>query len=688
MAERDDIRVDPAAEEELPVDPAAALLSWIMGKVTPWRSFRDMKHKAQWDEYARIWRGQISDDEDSSKAPNKKRASERSKVITPATMQAVDATVAEIEEAVFGREAWFDIDEDVRERAEHEQVQEIIAARDMLLELTEQENYEAELGKTFVCGAVYGTGIGKINVYSRPLMVPTTAGEYTTIKQARVEYLNVEPYQFVPDPTTDNIERMLGMAHETIAPLSEIRKAIRDGRYRNVPVGNWTPSGEDPLNEQNRLYSYEAGPVEGGKITEWHGLVPATLLLKANRKDDEKTAPLTEDMDEDEVMVEAIVTILNEEYILDARANTYEQGQRCFVAYQHDTVPGYFWGRGVVEKAYHAQKTLDAHVRMRIDSLALVANPMLAGDVTRLPRGMNLGVWPGKFWPTTGSPSDVITGFSLGQVNPQLFDAAADMERMVQTATGAMDPGATYGAAQGSQDRAMMSSAFLKRARRTMQNIERSLLRPLVKKTLWRYMQYLPTVFPQDYEFTVRGTLGVMAREIEQQQIVQMASLVPNESRPFLAIVKAFFDNSSNSRKKEINSALDQLLNPEPNPEAEEMQKRLQELELRRVEAEVGELEAKAEKARAEAKRADALAHAALVEADFRDEELVNKQIEHAIDLKEVNAFEMQNQVSLLMQHLRAFDLAIKAKESEAKIDKTNAEAAQIRSGAKTKSVN
>lgn len=679
MAEKDDIREDPTEELEEVLDPSDALLAWVMARVTPWRSFRDMKHKDKWDEYARIWRG--DDGEESSKAPNPKRNSERSKVITPATMQAVDSTVAEIEEAVFGREVWFDVYEDIKEQADFEQRQEMIEARDLLLELTEQEGYEAELGKTFVCGAVYGTGIGKINVYPKKIEYYDENGDVKTREEARVEYLNVEPYQFIPDPTTDNLDRMLGMAHETIAPLSEVREAIRSGRYRNVDIGTWSPDGQDPLNQENRLFTYEGAPAEGVKITEWHGKVPAKYLMSANEESDPLMNELLEDTDEDEIMVEAIVTIGNEGVVLAARANPYDRGQRCFVAYQHDTVPGYFWGRGVVEKAYHAQKTLDAHVRMRIDSLALVANPMVAGDITRLPRGMNLGVWPGKFWPTTGQPGDVIQPFQFGAMSPQLFDAAADMERMVQTATGAMDPGASYGAAQGSQDRAMMSASFLKRARRTMQNIERSLLRPLIRKTMWRYVQYLPTVFPQDYEFTVRGTLGVMAREIEQQQIVQMASLVPNESRPFLAIVKAFFDNSSNSKKKEINSALEELLNPEPNPEAEKMQQRMQELEMRRAEAEVAEVEAKAQKALAEAERAKALAQAALVEADFKDEELANQQIQHAIDLKEVNAFEMQNQISQMMQHLRAFDLALKAKETEARIGKMNAEAQAIQRG-------
>ena len=681
----DDMR-DPLegeeTEDEATLEPGSGLLSWVMERVTPWRAFRDQKHKDKWDEYARLWRTESGPSADDSAKPARK--SERSKIVTPATMQAVDATVAEIEEAVFGREAWFDIDEDDKESADHEQVMEMVAARDRLLELFEEEDVESEVAKSILCGAVYGTGILKVNVYPKKIR-RLYEGQVVEYEESRVEVLNVEPYAFVPDPTTDKIEKMLGCAHETIMPLHEVRQAMRDGRYRATDLGLWSPSGEDPLNENRRLFTYEGQTAEGVKITEWHGLVPAKYLI-AYSDPDSFEADLAKGMEEDELLVEAIVTIANEGKVIAAKANPFLMQDRSFLAFQHDTIPGYFWGRGVVEKAYNAQKALDADVRMRIDALALVANPMVAGDITRLPRGMNLAVWPGKFWPTTGAPNEVLSEFKFGNLDPNLFNAAQDMERMIQTATGAMDPGSAYSKADGAQDRALMGSAFIKRARRTMQNIERNLLRPLVRKAMWRYVQYLGTEFPEDYQFTVRGTLGVMAREIEQQQLTQLASLVPQESKPFLAIVKAIFDNSSNSHKKEVLSALDQLLNPPPPSEEEQAQMQKQmELQMRQAEAVVAELEAKADKARGEAERARAQGYSARIEADFRDEELANEQIQHAIDLREVQAFEMQNQISQMMQQLRAFDLAIKAKLAEAQINKTNADAIAIQKGSKAK---
>jgi hypothetical protein len=653
------------------------LLSWIMARVEPWRNLRDNKHRDQWDEYASIWRGEYTESGD------KKRKSERSKIVTPATMQAVDSTVAEIEEAVFGREAWFDMDEDAVEGDGQEawnQRQEIIGARDLLRERLDEEGVPQALGQIFLLGAVYGTGIGKVNVYPK-VTKEIVDGEVRQAEAARVELIPLEPYEFVPDPTTDKIEDMLGMAHDTILPLHKIKEGMRDGLYRECHLTEWTPGGKDPLNKDRRLFQYEAAPAEGVKITEWHGRVPAAYLASYM---DERAEMLAEGAEPDESLVEAIVTIANDSKIIAAKPNPFTMEDRAFIAYQHDTIPGYFWGRGVVEKAYNSQKALDADVRMRIDAMALVANPMVAGDITRLPRGMNLAVWPGKFWPTTGSPNEVLQPFQFGQLNPNLFQSAADMERMVQTATGAMDPSAGYGSEVGAQARALSSSAFIKRARRTMQNIERNLLQPLVRKAMWRYIQFSPTEFPEDYKFTVRGTLGVMAREIEQQQITQLLSLVPNESRPFMVLVKSAFDNTSSPHKKEVLAAIDQMVNPPPPSEEEaQMQKMMQELQMRGQVAAVEEVEAKAAKAKAEAERASAQAQSYLVEADFRDEEIQQKHLDSAINLREVQAFEMQNQVSSMMQQLRAFDLALKAQLQQAQIGKINAEAIQIQKGTK-----
>ena len=81
------------------------LENWVMNKVESWRDFYQSNLEAKHDEYYRIWRGIWS-------AEDKTRESERSRLISPATQQAVESAVAEVEEATFGRGKFFDIRDD------------------------------------------------------------------------------------------------------------------------------------------------------------------------------------------------------------------------------------------------------------------------------------------------------------------------------------------------------------------------------------------------------------------------------------------------------------------------------------------------------------------------------------------------------------------------------------------------
>ncbi len=68
------------------------LAGWLGSRLEDWRNHRDSNYLDSWDEYYRLWRGiwQSSD---------KTRQSEKSRLISPALQQAVESSVAEIEEA-------------------------------------------------------------------------------------------------------------------------------------------------------------------------------------------------------------------------------------------------------------------------------------------------------------------------------------------------------------------------------------------------------------------------------------------------------------------------------------------------------------------------------------------------------------------------------------------------------------
>ena len=78
---------------------------WVISKVDQWRDHYSANYEQKFDEYYRLWRGIWA-------AEDKTRDSERSRLISPALQQAVESSVAEVEEATFGRGKWFDIRDD------------------------------------------------------------------------------------------------------------------------------------------------------------------------------------------------------------------------------------------------------------------------------------------------------------------------------------------------------------------------------------------------------------------------------------------------------------------------------------------------------------------------------------------------------------------------------------------------
>jgi hypothetical protein len=129
----------------------------------------------------------------------------------------------------------------------------------------------------------------------------------------------------------------------------------------------------------------------------------------------------------------------NGNVLLRAMVNPFVMKDRSIVAFQHEKVPGRFWGRGVSEKGYNPQKALDAGIRAYIDALGYVSAPMLGVDAGRVPKGSKMEVKPGKVWITQGPPSEVLQTVLVGQLDTNLLNMSSVMVRMVQMGPGALD---------------------------------------------------------------------------------------------------------------------------------------------------------------------------------------------------------------------------------------------------------
>ena len=571
-----------------------ALASWLMYRLDGWRNHRSQNYTAKWDEYYRIWRG-IWDSSDRT------RTSERSRIIAPATQQAVESSVAELEEATFGRGKWFDIQDDMldQDNSEAEYI------RNLLQEDLEKTGCKDAIAEVFLNAAIYGTGIAKIvvnqSIERAPAEQPVEGSmtgmrgitEYSSI-DVKVE--PISPHEFLFDPAANTIDEALGVAHEVIKPRYHVVEGIQSGIYRDVPLDGDYDTAKLGFDGEIK----QADESDSVKITEYWGLVPKRFLKKSADKDDFEYTKKDE-------LVEAVVTICNDEFILRVEENAFMMKDRPFVAYQHDIIPNRFWGRGVVEKGYNAQKALDAEMRARIDSMALRNTMMMAADATRLPRGSKFEVRAGKTVLTNGNPRDAIMPLDMGQMDASTFNQVSSLQNMIQMGTGSADMSMPQ--QETASGMSMMQSASIKRQKRTLMNFQNTFLIPMINKAMYRKIQFDVDRYPvTDYKFIPYSTMGIMAKELEMQQMVQMLQSIPADSPAFNVILLAMFQNSSIHNRDQIVFGLQQGL--QTDPQMQQMQDMATQLQMQQAQATIQKTTAEAaeENARALKHQAEAAA--------------------------------------------------------------------------------
>ena len=605
-------------------DKYASLASWLTERLENWKNHRDQNYEQKWDEYYRIWRG-IWVEED------KLKESEKSRLISPATQQAVEATVSELEEATFGREKWFDIDDDVLD----EDPRDVAYLRRVLQEDLEHCGVKPAICESFLNGAIYGTMIGKVTVdttVDRVIVEKPVEGTLTTRREiAEVPYIKVglepvSPKEFIIDPAALDVNGGLGAATESIKSRYHVVENIEKGVYRDVPLLGTSVDRAD-LGWDEETHAEEDDKV---KITEYWGLVPQRLL---NPREDTHYEEFDYETDK---LVEAVVTIANDAVVLRAEENPYLMKDRPFVACQLDRVPNKFWGRGICEKAYNPQKALDAELRSRIDALALTTHPMMAMDATKLPRGVKLEVKAGKTILTNGDPRTVIQPFNFGNLSAHTFSEGAELERMVQMATGAMDS-ATSNASNPRNNTAsgmsMLQAASIKRQKRTLMNFQSDFLIPFIEKAVWRKMQFDDQRYPVlDYKFSPHSTMGIMAKELEMTQTIQLMSMLPPDSEAFMALLMTVFESSSLNNREQMVQMLQQSM--QPDPQQQEMAQVMQQLQLQDAQADVQLKGAQIQETLADAYKKQADAAAKVPNETDAQERILDLQ-KKALDLQE-----------------------------------------------------
>ena len=282
-----------------------SLEEWVMNKCEDWRDYYESNYEERFEEYYRLWRGQWN--------PNdSQRASERSRIISPALQQAVESNVAELEEATFGRGQFFDIKDDVTDT----QKQDVSILKKKLNEDFETCKIRKAVAECLINSAVFGTGVGEVVLEEIKEMAPATQpimdGQLTAVgvnvkDRVVVKLKPVLPQNFLIDPVATSVEDAYGVAIDEFVSKHSVELLQEQGVYREGFIES--AAADTDLEPDQDLTIYNDDKV---RLTKYYGLVPRELLEAEDVE-----------VDGDSMYVEAIVVIANGGTLLKAEANPY-----------------------------------------------------------------------------------------------------------------------------------------------------------------------------------------------------------------------------------------------------------------------------------------------------------------------------------------------------------------------------
>jgi hypothetical protein len=246
---------------------------------------------------------------------------------------------------------------------------------------------------------------------------------------------------------------------------------------------------------------------------------------------------------------------------------------------------------------------------------------------------------------------------------------------MVQQATGAVDSSGVAGGVNGEATAAGISmslGAIIKRHKRTLINFQEMFLIPMVQKTAWRYMQYNPELYPaQDFKFIPTSTLGMMAREYEVTQLVQLLQTMPADSPTHSMLIESIVENMNLSNREEMIQRIRQA--QQPTPEQQQAAQQQQQMQMQQIQLQMAKEQATAAALQAQAAEANARAQKYQVEASLEQYNSETQRIKAAsTNIQQGDADDKEFE-----KRMKLAELTLKKQRQEADIAEKSAKTAQ-----------
>jgi len=184
-------------------------------------------------------------------------------------------------------------------------------------------------------------------------------------------------------------------------------------------------------------------------------------------------------------------------------------------------------------------------------------------------------------------------------------------------------------------------------------------------------MQFDPERYPSvDMNFIPTATLGIIAREYEQQQFIGLLQTLGANTPVLPILLKGIIGNSSLSNRMELMAKLDEMM--QPDPQAQQMQQAQQQLALQTAQANIAVQTTQAEQNRAEATKLTVEAQLLPQEAQAKAMAAATKNLPNQDDMAS-KEFDKRVKIADLM--LKEADIKNKSKIVELQMaDKVNSQ--------------
>jgi hypothetical protein len=139
-------------------------------------------------------------------------------------------------------------------------------------------------------------------------------------------------------------------------------------------------------------------------------------------------------------------------------------------------------------------------------------------------------------------------------------------------------------------------------------------------------MQFEPELYPvSDYKFNATSSLGIIAREYEVTQLVQLLQTMSPDSPLYPTLIQAIIDNMNLSNREELIKILKEA--SQPNPEQQQAQQAQQQAAIEFQQSQTQALMAQAQESAARAQKLQQEAAAVPQETEIKKIEAITRNI-------------------------------------------------------------